>query len=103
MLPQLTNEKIPEQTKGVIALTEKLKSQLNHMSAEHQMIETFLDEKKQSDTSQRYPEIIDLKKEVYNHENIENEVLFSASILVGDYFKLKNSKLSPSQFNYESN
>lgn len=79
----------------MIALTEKLKSQLNHMSAEHQLIEAFLDEMKQADTNQQYPEIIDLEKEVYKHAKIEEEVLFPASILVGDYLKLKNSKLSP--------
>lgn len=95
MLPQLTNGKIPEQTKNVIALTEKLKSQLNHMSAEHQLIEAFLHEMKQADTNQKYPEIIDLEKDVYKHAKIEEEVLFPASILVGDYLKLKNSKLSP--------
>ncbi|SDM35200.1 Hemerythrin HHE cation binding domain-containing protein [Daejeonella rubra] len=89
LLPQLTNGKIPEQTKNVIALTEKLKSQLSHMSAEHQLIEAYLDEIKQADSNLKYPEIIELEKEIHKHAKIEEEVLFPASILVGDYLKLK--------------
>ncbi len=95
LLPQLSSGEIPEQSKNVITLTEKLKSQLSHMSAEHQLITAFLDEMKQADTNRQYPEIIEFEKEVHKHAKIEEEVLFPASILVGDYLKLKNPKLSP--------
>lgn len=42
LLPLLANEKLPENSNEVISLTEKLKSQLSHISAEHQMIKAFI-------------------------------------------------------------
>ena len=38
LLPLLANDQIPQQNKEIILLSEKVKSQLNHMSAEHQLI-----------------------------------------------------------------
>jgi hypothetical protein len=38
LLPLLASGKIPEQSKEILLLTEKLKSQMLHLSAEHQMI-----------------------------------------------------------------
>ncbi len=48
LLPLLANGQIPEQSKDVILLSENVKSMLNHLSAEHQLIEVFIKELKQA-------------------------------------------------------
>ncbi|MBK7558509.1 MAG: hypothetical protein IPI54_09600 [Chitinophagaceae bacterium] len=41
LLPLLTSAKLPEQSKAVIQLCEKLKSQLTHLNVEHQLIKAY--------------------------------------------------------------
>ncbi|MDO9186986.1 MAG: hemerythrin domain-containing protein [Bacteroidia bacterium] len=90
LLPLLSTGKLPEQSKEVIVLTEKLKSQLSHMSAEHQLIKAFMDELILVAAKENHPEIIEFEKELYKHANTEEEILFPTSILIGEYLKLKS-------------
>ena len=90
LLPLLANDQIPEQSKEIIHLSEKVKSQLNHMSAEHQLIKAYLEELKQASNIENLPEIIEFENEVFKHATSEEEVFFPASILIGEYLKLKS-------------
>ena len=49
-----------------------------------------MDELKQVATHENLPGIIEFEKELQNHANIEEEVLFPTSILIGEYLKLKS-------------
>ena len=89
LLPLLANGELPEQSEDIIILSEKVKSQLNHMSAEHQLIAAFIEELKQASDKENLPEIIQFEKEVLKHATSEEEVFFPASILIGEYLKLK--------------
>lgn len=90
LLPILSTGKLPEQSKEVIVLTEKLKSQLSHMSAEHQLIKAFMDELILVASKENHPEIIEFEKEIHKHANTEEEILFPTAILIGEYLKLKS-------------
>lgn len=90
LLPLLSTGKLPEQSKEVIVLTEKLKSQLSHMSAEHQLIKAFMDELILFAAKENHPEIIEFEKEIHKHANTEEEILFPTAILIGEYLKLKS-------------
>jgi len=90
LLPLLASGKLPEQSKEVILLTEKLKSQLSHLSVEHQLIKAYMDELMQAATNEKHPEIIEFEKELQKHANTEEEVFFPAAILIGEYLKLKS-------------
>lgn len=90
LLPLLSTGKLPEQSKEVIVLTEKLKSQLSHMSAEHQLIKAFMDELILVAAKENHPEIIEFEKELHKHANTEEEILFPTAILIGEYLKLKS-------------
>lgn len=94
LLPLLASGKLPEQSKEVILLTEKLKSQLSHISVEHQLIKAFVDELLLAATNDNHPEIIEFEKELSKHANTEEEVFFPTAILIGEYLKLK-SPLKP--------
>lgn len=91
LLPLLASGKLPEQSKEVILLTEKLKSQLNHISAEHQLIKAFMGELLQAAAKENHPEIIEFEKELHKHATTEEEVFFPTAILIGDYLKLKST------------
>ena len=86
---------MPGESKNVILLSEKLKTQLDHMSAEHQLIKAFITELKAAADAANLPGIMDFEKEVHQHANSEEEVYFPAAIMVGEYLKLKSEKNLP--------
>lgn len=92
LLPSLSNGQLPEQTNNILLLTEKLKSQMTHLSVEHQMIKAYMDELKQAAAKDNHPEVIEFEKELHKHANIEEEVLFPSAILIGEYLKLTRIK-----------
>lgn len=89
LLPSLASGEIPEQSKEIILLTEKLKSQLTHMSVEHQLIRAYMKELIQAAANENHPEIIEFEKELHKHASSEEEILFPTAILVGEYLKIK--------------
>lgn len=89
ILPVLASGKIPDQGKNIIGLTKKLKSQLPHMFAEHQLIMAFMDEVVKAAALDNHPEIMELKKELQKHATIEEEILFPTAILIGEYLEFK--------------
>lgn len=93
LLPMLANDEIPEESDKLIELTEKLKSQLAVMLAEHQMVVAYLEEIKQEVSDEYLPEIIKFEKELQKHAQIEEEVFFPASILIGEYLVLQSIQI----------
>lgn len=92
LLPMLASGKVPEQSKEVINLTEKFKSQLTHMNIEHQMIKAYMEEMKLADKDKNHPEIIEFETEIHKHAKSEEDVFFPAAILVGDFLKLRSTQ-----------
>ncbi len=91
LLPLLANGQIPQQYDDVILLSEKAKSLMDHMSAEHQLITAYIKELKDVSNNDNLSEIIDFENQVSKHAISEEEVLFPAAILVGEYLKLKSA------------
>ncbi len=89
LMSLLASGKIPEQSDEIIVLTQRLKSQLTHLSVEHQLINAYMNELRQADSNGSHPEIIEFEKELHKHASIEEEVFFPAAILIGEYLKLK--------------
>ena len=92
LLPSLANGQTPEQNKDLTLLGERVKSQLTHMSVEHQLIKAYIEELKQASNKENLAEIIEFENDVIDHATSEEEVFFPASILVGEYLKLKSEK-----------
>ena len=89
LLPSLADGKMPIQSKEIIGLTEKLKAQLNHMRAEHQLIKAYMDEVMQAAAGENHPDVFSVGKEISKHAATEEEVYFPAAILIGEFLKLK--------------
>jgi hypothetical protein len=92
LLPFLAEGGIPPQSKEVIGLTEKLKTQLLHMKAEHQLIKAYMDEVVQAANKDHHPEVVVLEQAIGKHAAMEEEVFFPTAILVGEFLKLKNKE-----------
>ena len=90
LLPFLANGQGQENFTEIMALSEKAKSQMDHMSAEHQLIIAYIGELKEASTKENRPAVIQFEKEVAKHAVSEEEVYFPASIMVGEYLKLKS-------------
>lgn len=89
LLPMLTKDEVPPHNKEIIALSEKVQSHLDHMSAEHQLITAYIKELKAVTSAENLQQILDFENEILKHAKSEEEVFFPASILVGNYLKLK--------------
>ena len=90
-LPALASGMIPEHSSEIIRLTEKLKSQLSHINAEHQMIMVHLRELKLAVAYDSLPDVTLLEEQVHKHARAEEEVYFPAAILIGEYLKGKRA------------
>ncbi|MFS8083068.1 MAG: hemerythrin domain-containing protein [Ginsengibacter sp.] len=89
LLPLLAKGQMPEQSKDVMLLCEKVQTMMDHMSAEHQLIEAYIEELKQASDNENQPSIIEFENEVIQHAKSEEEVFFPTSILIGKYLELK--------------
>ena len=92
LLPTLAKGKIPKESKDLTLFTDQLKTQMDHMSAEHQLIKAYIEELKQASKKENLSAIVTFENEVSQHAISEEEVFFPASILVGEYLKLKTVK-----------
>jgi hypothetical protein len=91
LLPSLANGKLPEQTKEILLLTEKCKSQLQHLSVEHQLIKAYTDELVNAASGDSKKEINEFVNALHKHAVTEEQVFFPTSILIGEYLKLKST------------
>lgn len=89
LLPSLASGQLPEKTNDIIKFNGNIRSQMDHLSAEHQLIKAYIEELKQASTAENQPGILEFGKEVSKHAVSEEEVYFPAAILVGEYLKLK--------------
>ena len=92
LLPSLANEQIPEQIDDMILLSKNVRSQMDHMSAEHQLINAYIGELKEAADKKNLPEIIEFENEIIQHAISEEEVFYPTAILVGEYLELRSAK-----------
>jgi hypothetical protein len=89
LLPSLASGEIHEKSEEVIQLTENLKSQLTHLSVEHQLIKSHMSDLERAARKDNHAGIIAFIHDVNKHAAFEEEIYFPAAILVGEYLKLR--------------
>jgi hypothetical protein len=75
--------------RSVIPLTDRLKAEMPRMLNEHNAIVQALDELGRAAARERHPEVSQFVAELKAHAQNEEQVLYPAAILVGEYLKLK--------------
>lgn len=74
----------------IVAMTGKLKQDLPNMLEEHKQIVKELDKLIEVAKKENKTEIVFFAEKLKLHAKNEEEVLYPAAILVGEYLKLRN-------------
>ena len=89
LLPRLARGEVTPDMESVLAKTEIMKVELPRMLAEHKAIVTALRKLLQAATAEGHPGFASFAQKLIQHAQMEEEVLYPASILVGEYLKLR--------------
>jgi hypothetical protein len=89
LLAAVAEGRVTAEMRSVITLTDRLKAEMPRMLSEHKAIVQALDELGRAATAERHPEVNRFVEELTAHAQTEEQVLYPAAILVGEYLKLK--------------
>ena len=89
LLPRLARGEISADMANVLRWTELLKAELPRMLDEHKQIVEALKGFLRAATAEQHPGYARLAEKLNVHVQLEEEVLYPASIVVGEYLKLK--------------
>jgi hypothetical protein len=89
LLAQLAKGEHPHEQAAVIAMTDKLKEDFSHMLHEHKAIVIQLHRLMETAQSEKKDGYVHLAERLMLHAQTEEEVLYPAAILIGEYLKLK--------------
>ena len=89
LLSSLSQGKFNSEMLEIVPMTEKLKQDLPHMVEEHKRIVKELDKLVDVAKKENKKEIVDFGEKLKLHAENEEEVLYPAAILVGEYLKLR--------------
>ncbi len=89
LLKPLAEGKITPEMEGVLEMTDRLKEELPQMLAEHRAIVSALEKLAEASKEENKPEYAHFAEKLILHARTEEEVLYPASILIGEYLKLR--------------
>lgn len=89
LLAPLADGRATPQMREVLALTDRLKAEMPRMLSEHKTILQALDELERVAKAERHAEGTQFADELKAHAQTEEQVLYPAALLVGEYVKVK--------------
>lgn len=89
LLSALARGEVDEEMRDVLVMTERLKADLPEMLGEHQAVVAALEQLTAAAEKEKLPEHARFAEKLMLHAQTEEEVLYPAAILVGEYLKLK--------------
>jgi len=89
LLQHLVAGRVSPVMRGVIVMTDRLKAQYEHMLADHQGIVTAVDALAAAATEDGKLDYAGFAEKLLRHIKTEEQVLYPAAILIGEYLKLK--------------
>ncbi|HXH07619.1 MAG TPA: hemerythrin domain-containing protein [Vicinamibacterales bacterium] len=92
LLPALAGGAVPPAAARVVELTDRLKKELPAMLEEHRAIVAALEKLAGAAMREGKPPARHLAEKLKQHAKTEEEVLYPAAILVGEYVKLRLRK-----------
>jgi hypothetical protein len=92
LLPILAKGEILPEMKAAVAMTDRLNADLGHMLLEHKQIVIALKVLTEAANVEGKEEVAHFAEKLMLHAQTEEEVLYPASILIGEYLKLKLSQ-----------
>jgi hypothetical protein len=89
LLAPIAEGRVTLEMRSVIDLTERLKAEMPRMLSEHKRIVEALDELGRAAQREGRPEVSRFVEALTAHAQTEEQVLYPAAILVGEYLKVK--------------
>lgn len=89
LLAALARGEIEDEMRDVLVMTERLKAELPEMLREHQAVVTALAELTAAAKKEKLAEHARFAKKLMVHAQTEEDVLYPAAILIGEYLKLR--------------
>jgi hypothetical protein len=89
LLTPLADGSVTPEMRQVIAQTDKLKDELPQMLKEHKDILVALEELAKAAQAEGKPEHARFAEKLKLHAKTEEEILYPAAVLIGEYLKLK--------------
>jgi hypothetical protein len=89
LLPQLARGKLSREMAEVFAYTDWLKAHLEDMLAEHRVIVAALERLIAAAREQGRVEYAEFAQKLVTHTRMEEQVMYPAAILVGEFLRLK--------------
>jgi hypothetical protein len=89
LLAELTRGKVDEQMRSVLVMTDRLKAELPEMLREHQAVVAALKKLTAAAETENLPDHVRFAEKLMLHARTEEEVLYPAAILAGEYIKLR--------------
>lgn len=102
LLSSLAEGRMPEDAGRAIEMTGKLKANLEHMIGEHREIQKALRTLILEATAEGKPEHAQFGRELMLHAETEEEILYPAALLIGEYLKLRMGTEQAETFKRES-
>ena len=92
LLPRLARGELAPEMIRILSKTDALKAELPKMLEEHKQIIGALRDLMRAATEEKHPEFAQFASKMIAHAQQEEEVLYPAAILVGDYIRLALGK-----------
>jgi hypothetical protein len=89
LLSALARDQVDEKMKTVLPMTGRLKSELPEMLQEHKAVVAALEDLRAAAAAENKPEHARFAEKLMLHARTEEEVLYPAAILIGEYVKLR--------------
>ena len=89
LLAALARGEVDKEMLAVLVMTDRLKAELPEMLREHQSVVAALKKLTAAAAEEKLPEPARFAEKLILHAQTEEEVLYPAAILVGEYLKLK--------------
>jgi hypothetical protein len=91
LLQTVAQGKITPAMQGVVAMADALKAELPEMLAEHRKIGEELERLRQAAVGEGRPRIAHFAEKLMRHARLEEEVLYPAAVVLGEYLRLRLS------------
>ncbi len=89
LLAKLARGEFPPDKERVLHMTDKLKKDLDHMHSEHKAIGIELHRLMEAAKLEKKNAFVHLAEKIMLHAQTEEEVLYPASLLIGEYLRSK--------------
>jgi hypothetical protein len=83
---------VPQNPEAIIAKADRLRHELAEMLREHQAIAKALEDLYATATGDQRPELARFARKLLLHAQMEEQIYYPASLMVGEYLKLRAAK-----------